>query len=414
MARFHHIGLLIVLAIVAVDPAIAASEAIRVAKVASFPNSETRAAIPTDSTSSAAIGHRYAVMPTGKMHEERMSHTCTLLGDGLLLVTGGTTDRGDTNTDLASAELYHPETGLWVPTASLPISRSLHTATLLLDGTVLVAGGRSYSSSAGTLAYLSDAQIYDPIKGTWTPTTNMTTARADHTATLLSDGRVLIVGGTNETSDGRHALTTAELYDPSTGTWSATGTLSLGRRGHTATRLLSGKVLVVGAINADGGSVEIYDPATGQWTLTGRLPIGRWGQTATLLQDGTVLIAGGFWDAAFRSAELYDPSTGSWRETGQLIVGRGAHRAILLPDGAVLVVGGQARYDWLHDAEVYDPIAETWSYVGSFTFPANIEASPLLDGRILLSGGQENGWVTTLAELAIPLNRIAHLPVIRR
>jgi hypothetical protein len=166
---------------------------------------------------------------------------------------------------------------------------------------------------------------------------SLSTARYGHTSTLLSNGKVLVAGGSN----GSY-LASAELYDPTSGTWAATGSLNTARQMHTATLLSNGKVLVAGGFN--GGtlaSAELYDPASGTWAATGSLNTARWIHTATLLSNGKVLVAGGIDNVGnpFASAELYDPASGTWTATGSLNTGRYDHTATLLPNGKVLVAG---------------------------------------------------------------------------
>jgi hypothetical protein len=197
------------------------------------------------------------------------------------------------------------ESGVFVDTGSLGAGRYLHTATLLPNGKVLVAGGRTGFPS-GTI--LASAEIYDPANGSWTTTASLGIARWIHTATLLQNGKVLVAGG--EGNSGY--LASAELYDPASGTWTATASLAHARYSHTATLLPNGTVLVVGGSGGGGsilGSAELYDPASGIWTATGSLHAPRGAHTATLLQNaGKVLVAGGFVGnccGALASAELY-------------------------------------------------------------------------------------------------------------
>jgi galactose oxidase-like protein/dockerin type I repeat protein len=185
---------------------------------------------------------------------------------------------------------------------------------------------------------LRGAELYNPVAGTWTATGSLGTARFDHTATLLSSGKVLVAAGTD--SDFR-ALRSAELYDPASGTWTATGSLGVARGRQTATLLPNGKVLVAGGANGLS-SAELYDAASGTWTATGNMGTARFDHTATLLSNGNVLVAAGynFNDGYLSNAELYDSASGTWSATGSLDTARAEHTAALLPNGKVLVAGG--------------------------------------------------------------------------
>jgi Galactose oxidase, central domain len=307
-------------------------------------------------------------MATGSLGTARYQHTATLLPSGKVLVAGGLADRPYHRTYLNSAELYDPAAGTWAAIDSLGTARFEHTATLLPSGKVLVVGG--YNSGN-----LSNAELYDPAAGTWTATGSLGTARRAPTATLLPSGQVLVAGGFNGNppdasarlsiapaifpeSFRRHgALSSAELYAPAAGTWTATGSLTNSRYNHTATLLPSGQVLVAGGGGRSFGlsSAELYDPAAGTWTATGSLGTARYNHTATLLPSGQVLVAGGFESASVNSAELYDPAAGTWAATGSLNTARDKHTATLLPSGQVLVAGGALRYeDALSSAELYD------------------------------------------------------------
>jgi hypothetical protein len=199
--------------------------------------------------------------PTGSMSHERRAFTLTLLPSGKVMAAGGS----DTNGPLASVELYDPTTGVWTPTGSLQTPRGSHTATLLPNGTVLVAGGVGVTPAQTTPPVdpvLASAEIYDPATGQWTPTGSMGQPRQVHTATLLANGKVLVAGGVS--FFGGLFPTSAELYDPSTGKWLPTQPLASGRTEHIATLLPNGKVLIAGGFNTSdtGPSTELFDPAS--------------------------------------------------------------------------------------------------------------------------------------------------------
>jgi len=304
----------------------------------------------------------------GPMVTHRQGETATLLLDGRVLVAGGT---GDDGTDLSSAELFDPTTGRWAATGSMSVIRSGHTATLLQDGRVLVTGGLS-TDRTYRFPHLASAELYDPTSGLWTATGNMTQARWGHTATLLPDGKVLVAGGAVFLPDGSGVFASAELYDPSSGRWTPTGSLAEGRVGHIAILLGNGRVLVLGGfVNGSGGgspSPEMFDPGTGTWAATANMTTIRSDYTATLLRDGRVLVAGGVagpLDGAqvpLASAELFDPREDNWTATPAMASARSGHFAVLLADGTVLVSGGSARdpdrggaFVGLVSSELYHP-----------------------------------------------------------
>ena len=324
---------------------------------------------------------------TGSMNVGRYAHTATLLPNGQVLVAGGNSSG---TTYEASAELYDPSTGTWTLTGSMNVARTVATATLLQSGEVLVAGGLSTSEITAT------AELYDPSTGTWTLTGSMNVARYFHTATLLQSGEVLVTGGDNN----RGFTATAELYDPRTGTWTLTGSMNDARVEHTATLLQNGQVLVAGGFN--GGAVladaELYnpnaiDPTTGllgTWTLTGSMNMGHENHTATLLQNGQVLVAGGYNRGNMATAELYDPSSGVWTFTGSMNVARSDHTATLLRNGQVLITGGCCGPfgEGMTLAELYDPSSGTWSLTGSMSQYRFVHTATLLqNGQVLVAGG---------------------------
>jgi N-acetylneuraminic acid mutarotase len=197
--------------------------------------------------------------------------------------------------------LYDPATGAWTPTGNLATMRIYHTATLLRDGRVLVVGGGDRAALGTGEEFVAGAEIYNPAAGTWTPTGGLNTGREFHTATLLPDGRVLVAGGDTRCHPGG-----AELYDSSTGAWTNAGDLVSFRYNHTATLLPNGSVLLVGGVGLLT-STEVFDPTSGAWTSVGHLATARTQHTATLLNNGSILIIGGIGYDALTSVEMYTP-----------------------------------------------------------------------------------------------------------
>jgi N-acetylneuraminic acid mutarotase len=326
---------------------------------------------------------------TGSMTRARLYHTATRLPNGTVLVAGGENSGFES---YASAEIYNPAAGTWSVTGSMTTARFSHTATLLPNGSVLVAGG----ASGGTISTetLSSAEIYDPATGTWTTTGSMTSARIYHTATLLPNGTVLVAGGSGSSAS-------AEIYNPASGTWTTTGSMTTAISGHTATLLSNGTVLVAGGLLCCGDNVsagaEIYDPAAGSWTFTGSLSTGRASPTATLLPNGTVLVAGGYIGGAgffafTAGAEIYDPVAGTWTLTGRMSQARGDYTATLLPNGTVLAAGGEPGDNFTlsvtDTAEIYNPAADTWSVTGRMAAAREGHTATLLpNGTTLVAGG---------------------------
>lgn len=348
--------------------------------------------------------------------------------------------------DAASFTYVEPVGGAWTAAASLAQPRRGHTATVLKSGRVLVAGG----SRPQSFERLASVELYDPVKDAWSSCGEggagpdcpgpMNDPRSQHTATLLPDGRVLVVGGNDAD------LTTAETYDPKTGTWTPRGSLNIRRFGFSATLLAGspgecgvhcGKVLVAGghgeeipepapvplvtpnSVAPSLYTAELYDPATGDWTLTGPLNTGRLDHTASSLPDGRVMVAGGVGlgdrlncdlqlrcenllirNKVLADTEVYDPVTGTWAETDALNIQRRAHTARGLEDGTVLVAGGDSNAPGpsnqgtaeLYDSLIPDLVSPGMTGAWSPVFRLNVArarhgAAVLPNGKVLVVGG---------------------------
>lgn len=316
---------------------------------------------------------------TGSMTEGREGHSATLLPDGRVLVAGGA--------ESATSELYDPGTGTWVASGVMTDARGGHSATALPDGRVLVAGGYRMGvdeNGLGGNVALTSAELWDPATGSWTAAAEMLAGQGGpgHTATLLPNGTVLVAGG----YPAGTMLATAALYDPATGSWTAAASMRLARGYHTATLLPDGTVLVAGSLSSQR-SAELYDPETDAWTETGSMVQGRHDFTATLLPDGTVLVTA---YEGSNTADLYDSETGSWTPTGPMSdVRLGTYRATLLADGTVLATGGVPNNGAV--VELYDPTTGTWAIAADTNEPRQYHtATLLLDGRVLVAGGRGN------------------------
>jgi large repetitive protein len=336
---------------------------------------------------------------TGDLTTARQFHTATLLTNGKVLIAGGFTILTGVPVSgfpvHASAELYDPSTRTFTPTGNMAAARHGHTATLLPNGKVLIAGGH-FAVNADGLPPLTGAELYDPSTGTFTATGAMTTGRAWHTATLLNNGRVLIAGGGLNSP-----LSSAELYDPSTGTFTTTGTMSIARAFYTASLLHNGKVLIAGGRLPDDSTAnpELYDPDTGTFILTGVSAFqGVLAQTSSLLTNGKVLVTSEAYCWYGDQAELYDPLTGTFTTTGNMTTLRIGGTATPLPDGKVLIAGGTAGHPEGR-AELYDPFTGKFGTSNdALTQSMDGHGATLLpDGTVLLSGG----WICCGVSLSL-------------
>jgi WD40 repeat protein len=325
---------------------------------------------------------------TGSMHAAHTQGKATPLPDGQVLVTGANSGGGAPA--LPSPELYNPAGGTWAVTGQMNTPRIAATATLLPDGQVLVAGGSGGSSNA-----LASAELYNAATGTWSVTGSMHQGRSGlngqgASATLLSDGQVLVAGGEDANFN---LLSSAELYNPATGTFTPTGSMTTPRVGQSATLLGNGKVLMVGGTGATAAA--LYNAATGRFTATGSMSASRGGNVGTLLPDGDVLVTG----RAQTFAELYHPATGQWSNASAGLPAcistmecRLFSTATLLPTGNVLVAGGLvglvSNPQTTATAMLYHPDTNTWTSTGSMTTGRENQTATLLpDGQVLMAGG---------------------------
>jgi hypothetical protein len=328
-----------------------------------------------------------AVSEIAAMHMARASHTSTLLPTGKVLIAGGFAGSGGESNPYTTAELFDVSSGTFQSVGGMSIGRSGHTATLLKNGKVLIAGGWT-----GHYDRLGSAEIYDPATSAFTPTGSMVVERAGNTATLLPDGRVLVAGGVDRQEN---AIASAEIYDPATGKFVQTGSMGEPRGAHTATVLKDGRVLIVGGGSGHYPSqnvyrsTELFDPRTGKFRSAGQLAVGRHKHAAILLRSGKVLVVDGSdnrdWHGEYASAEIYDPASGTFSATGTMNTARFKLPAAvaLLPNGRVLVAGGGPF------AELYDETTGTFTKVpgslGSARFFAAL--TPLSSGKALITGG---------------------------
>ncbi len=343
-----------------------------------------------------------AVYPTGSMSVARRNHTASLLPDGRVLVAGGFDNKNEPSVTF-SAEIYDPARGTWLPASPMSTPRAGHTASVLASGRVLVAAGWGGSSN------LDSAEVYDPLRDTWTRTPSIPNANHNnHTATVLADGRVLLAGG----HIFPQAFSSVDIYDPVMNAWSSAAPVATRRTGHDATLLHDGRVLIVGGVNdmQNGiASVEAYHPVSGTWTSLNSMAAHRMYLVCTRLADGRVLVTGGYQNQHgtrnTAAAEVFNPVTGRWETLPSMSEARYNHASVLLPSGEVLVAGGQADTSVRSSTELFNPSSGAWRMSSSLLVArAEHTATLLLDGRALIVGGMADsgGTLTPTTEIYGP------------
>ena len=344
---------------------------------------------------SAISGTTPIFVPTGSMNVHRYSHTATVLQSGLVLIVGGNDPSISGSPAVASAELYDPATGLFTATGNLNTARTLHTATLLPNGFVLIAGGVDSNGNV-----IASAELFNPASGgSFTLSSHpMTAARRFHSATRLNNGNVLIAGG----DAGFTETASAEVYDFNNDTFTATaGPMTEPRENASAVLLSSGLVLISGPTN----TADLYDPVANTFAATnGKMTTSRFFHASTLLQNGVVLVAGGVTTLnhnafATQTAELYDPSSGLFSATGSMTTTFGGPTAITLLDGRVLLTGNDDTTQNQIINNLYDPNTGQFSSTASLAVARSYATATLLPNGMVLETGAKYSGVGNSAEL---------------
>lgn len=320
------------------------------------------------------------------MNYSRAGHTATLLKDGKVLIAGGAIfDNNPIFTD--EAEIYNPKTKTINAVVKMNISRHEHTATLLKNGNVLIVGG------VNRFRPIANAEIYDTKNGKFNLIGTLNVPRSRHTATLLQDGNVLITGG----SGGNHYLFSCEIFDVKTNQFKLIKGMMAPRYYHTATLLNNGQVLIAGGANESGilSSAELFNPKLNQFKPTTSMTTSRWQNTATLLQNGNVLFLGGenSNNNILSSAEIYDANLNKFLNIAEMKHPRAYHTATLLNDGSVLVAGGIKPLTWggeiLSTALLYNPKKNQFTKICSMKKNRKGHKSTLLNnGDVFITGGR--------------------------
>lgn len=342
---------------------------------------------------------------TNTMSTTRAWHAAERLASGKVLLAGGAYMAGAATTYVASADLYDPTSKTFASTGAMTTARARHASVVLSDGKVLVSGG---SNGAGGLA---TAETYDPVGGTWTATSPMAADRTRHQAVLLSSGKVLVAGG----AAAGVPVSTAELFDPATRSFSATGTMTMPRRDFQMFAIDGGKVLAAMGFANKWPDVtltqaEAYEPLTGVWSAAGTSSPDRSLHAGAKLKDGRILVAGGYsvgYSNNIQNASIFAPSTGTWSTTGSMSTRRQQFTMTTLDNGAVLVAGGvnadrdgSAPTTYFSTAELFTGSGFTSTSMPGMGFARYAHTATLLgDGSVLVAGGNSALGALGTAEL---------------
>jgi len=350
------------------------------------------------------------------MHTPRYNHTATLLGNGMILVAGGTSN-GELSLD--SCEIFDPDTGTWSITGDLSRSRMRHGASSLPSGSVLISGGYmgvagAHPSllehfSASSARSLASCEIFDPSQGDFRNTSPMSVGRFWHASVALPDGRVMAIGGLN-VSDG--ALSSCEVFDPQSGSWKTAASMNTPRARFSTTVLDDGRILVSGGHDGMDKSpmkgCELYEPEQNRWIAASDMIRPRGYSAAVRMEDGRVMVSGGFsgegtpdWD----DAEIYDPPKDSWELTSKMSFPRHNHEMFIIPGGEVMVAGGSnCQSGMCHSGlEYYDPESDTWHESNLVVLGRKWTTSVVLaNGSAVISGGKTCNTPTGKTEIYHP------------
>jgi gliding motility-associated-like protein len=315
---------------------------------------------------------------SGNNNTVRQSGATALLQDGRVLVTGGYNAGAGCLGETNAVDIYDPITNTWTAAAPMTNARTFHSATLLKNGKVLIAGGGCGGATC---------EIFDPSTNTWSPAASMSTVRNQHSATLLRDGRVLVAGGCTNMFVAS-SLVTCEIYDPVANTWTATGSMTTARAWHTGVLMSNGRVMVDGGVSAVvTPNCEIYNPASGTWAAATNDPFNRAHHCAVMFPDGRIMEMGGDvagFGTSRNFCNIYNPTTNTWVAAAPMIAGRDQFNSLLLPNGKVMVLGGDNGAISIATCEYYTIALNTWAAAPLMISARSNQSTVLLaDGRVL-------------------------------